>query len=345
MARILPSMIHLRSFRSVYQMACHYLKDPKLRQVFSFHPLLVGGNPFNTSSIYTLILYLERRYGVYFPRGGTTQLVNSLLQLFLRKGGVFHANSPVKHIVVREKMARGIRLENGQEYVADIVVANSDVAWTYKHLIAPEYRRHWTNRRLARQRYSMGLFVWYFGTNKQYTDVAHHTILLGARYKELLLDIFQRKILAEDFSLYVHRPTATDPTLAPPGGDTFYVLSPVPNLQGKINWAEVAPRYQKKLAKFLEQTILPELEAHLVESFWVTPEYFANTLWSEAGAAFSMEPTLTQSAYFRPHNQSEDIQNLFFVGAGTHPGAGLPGVLSSAKVLEHILPAAAACVA
>jgi len=339
MARIVPAMVRLKSFRSVYSMVSSYVKDERLRQVFSFHPLLVGGNPFTTTSIYTLIAFLERKWGVHFPIGGTGALVRGLVKLIEGQGGTVRCNAPVEQILVEGGRARGVRLESGEEIAADVVVSNADSAWTYRHLLPASARRRWTNRRIDRLRYSMGLFVWYFGTKRKYDDVAHHTILLGPRYKGLLDDIFTKHRLAADFSLYLHRPTATDPALAPPGCDSFYVLSPVPHLGSGTDWkAEVEP-YRRKIARYLERTILPGLEEATVVSETLTPQGFEDDLSSYRGAAFGVEPVLTQSAYFRPHNRSEDVEGLYLVGAGTHPGAGVPGVLSSARVLDRIVPA------
>jgi phytoene desaturase len=221
------------------------------------------------------------------------------------------------------------------------VVSNADSAWTYRYLVPPEARRRWTDARIDRQRYSMSLFVWYFGTRRQYPGVAHHTIMLGPRYRGLLDDIFNRHVLADDFSLYLHRPTATDPSLAPPGSDAFYVLSPVPNLQSGTDWAVTAERYRRSIEDLLGDTVLPGLRDEVVTSRLLTPLDFQDRLSSFRGAAFGMEPILTQSAFFRPHNESEDVERLYIVGAGTHPGAGLPGVLSSARVLDKVVPDAA----
>jgi phytoene desaturase len=221
---------------------------------------------------------------------------------------------------------------------ADIVVCNSDTAWTYKHLIAPEHRKHWTDSKINRMKSSMSLFVWYFGTNKRFDDVPHHMILMGPRYKELLTDIFKRKVLAKDFSLYLHRPSASDPSVAPAGCDTFYVLSPVPHLEAGVDWATQAEPYRKAIAKYLNDTVMPGFEAHVTESFVTTPLDFEKRLLSFRGAAFGPEPILLQSAYFRPHNRSEDIDRLFMVGASTHPGAGVPGVIGSAKALDKVIP-------
>lgn len=340
MARIVPDMIRLRSFRSVYSMVSSYVKDERLRQVFSFHPLLVGGNPFTTTSIYTLIAFLERKWGVHFPVGGTGALVRGLVGLIEGQGGTVRCNAAVEEILVTDGHAVGVRLESGEVIAADVVVSNADSAWTYRHLLPADKRRKWTNRRIEKMRYSMSLFVWYFGTKRRYEDVAHHTILLGPRYRGLLEDIFDEHRLAADFSLYLHRPTATDPGMAPPGCDAFYVLSPVPHLESGTDWRREAEPYRQKIARYLESTVLPGLEDALDVSEMLTPQGFQDDLSSFRGAAFGVEPVLTQSAWFRPHNRSEDVQGLFLVGAGTHPGAGVPGVLSSARVLDSIVPAA-----
>lgn len=341
MARIAPEMIRLQSFRSVYGLVSSFIKDDRLRQVMSFHPLLVGGNPFTTTSIYTLIAFLERKWGVHFPMGGTGALISGLVELILGQGGEVRCKAPVKRILVAKGRATGVRLETGEVLAAEVVVSNADSAWTYRHLLDPADRKKWTDSRVERMRYSMGLFVWYFGTKRKYEDIAHHTIMLGPRYKGLLDDIFKNKILADDFSLYLHRPTATDPSLAPEGCDGFYVLSPVPHLESATNWAEEGERYRKRIEQLLEQTVLPGLSNSIVTSEILTPQGFQDQLSSLRGAAFGVEPVLTQSAYFRPHNKSEDVENLFLVGAGTHPGAGVPGVLSSARVLDMIVPDAA----
>lgn len=338
MARIVPAMMRLKSYRTVYGLVSKYIKSDKLRQVFSFHPLLVGGNPFQTTSIYSLICFLERKWGVHFPMGGTGALVKGLVGLIEGQGNEVRVSCGVEEILVRDGRAVGVRLEDGATIDADIVVSNADSAFTYKHLIKPEHRRVWTDAKVDRTKYSMSLFVWYFGTNRKYDDVAHHTILLGPRYRGLLDDIFNKKVLAEDFSLYLHRPTATDPSLAPEGHDGFYVLSPVPHLDADVDWRTQAEPYRKKVEQYLESTVMPGLSDHIVSSHLLTPIGFRDELSSVKGAAFGMAPVLTQSAFFRPHNQAEGIDRLFLVGAGTHPGAGVPGVLSSAKVLERVLP-------
>ena len=338
MARVVPAMIRLESYRTVWGLVSKYVRDDRLRQVMSFHPLLVGGNPFSTTSIYSLIAFLERRWGVWFPMGGTGALVDGMVSLIEGQGGTLRLGETVREIEVRGGRARGVRLGNGERIEADVVVSNADAAWTYRYLVPKHARRRWTDRRVERARYSMSLFVWYFGTRRKYEDVAHHTILLGPRYEELLRDIFERKVLAEDFSLYLHRPTATDPKMAPDGCDAFYVLSPVPHLEAGIDWSHETERYRAKIARFLESAILPGLEASLATSRVLTPEGFHDDYLSFRGAAFGMEPVLQQSAWFRPHNRSEDVERLYLVGAGTHPGAGMPGVLSSARVLDRVVP-------
>jgi phytoene desaturase len=338
MARALPDMVRLESYRTLYGLVSKHVKDERLRFVLSFHPLFVGGNPFTVTSIYGLITFLERKSGVHFAMGGTGSLVQGLVRLIEGQGGMVRCNEEVREITLNERTATGVRLASGETLAADIVVSNADAAWTYRYLLPPQVRRRWTNRRIERARYSMSLFVWYFGTKKQYPDVPHHTILLGPRYRELLHDIFERKVLADDFSMYLHRPTATDPSLAPPGCDAFYVLSPVPHLDSGTDWRKQAEPYRQALARELSATMLPDLEQQIVTSHMLTPQDFQDRLLSFRGAAFGMEPVLTQSAWFRPHNRSEDIERLYLVGAGTHPGAGLPGVLSSARILDSVVP-------
>jgi phytoene desaturase len=338
MAKIAPEMIRLSSFRSVYALVSKFFRHPHLRIVFSFHPLLIGGNPFTASSIYCLIAFLERRWGVHFAMGGTGRLVEGLVGLIRGQGGTLRCNEEVREIVVENGAARGVRLASGEILDADIVVSNADSATTYRDLLPDAARSRWSNKRIARARYSMSLFVWYFGTRKKYENVPHHMMLLGPRYRELLNDIFARKILADDFSLYLHRPTATDPSLAPDGCDAFYVLSPVPHLQSGTDWSTMAEAYRRAIARKLGDTVLPDLENQVVTSHMLTPQDFQDRLSSYRGAAFGLEPVLTQSAWFRPHNRSEDVERLYLVGAGTHPGAGLPGVLSSARILDSLVP-------
>ncbi|WP_026222716.1 phytoene desaturase [Methylocystis rosea] len=338
MARIAGDLIRLQGYRSVYGLVSQFFRDERLRTIFSFHPLLIGGSPFRASAIYCLIAALEKRWGVHFAMGGTGSLVSGLVGLIDRQGGEMRCNAEVGSIIVEKGVAKGVQLASGERIDSDIVVSNADSAWTYRYLLPASARRRWSDRKLDRASYSMGLFLWYFGVRRRYEDVAHHTILLGPRYRELLKDIFHHKTLSEDFSLYLHRPTATDPSLAPPGCDTFYVLSPVPNLEGGQDWSALAERYRQNIAQALEATILPGLTSDIVTSRVATPLSFEAELNAFHGAAFGLEPILTQSAWFRPHNASEDVRNLFLVGAGTHPGAGLPGVLSSARILDKVAP-------
>ncbi|MFK8051445.1 MAG: phytoene desaturase [Woeseiaceae bacterium] len=338
MIRVLPDLLRVQFYRSVYGLVARYIKHPKLRMVFSFHPLLVGGNPFTTTAVYTLIAHLERSHGVHFAMGGTGSLVNGLVNLIESRGGRMRYNAPVEQITVENGKATGVRLENGDVLSADIVVSNADSAATYRDLLSDTRRKRWTDRKIARAKYSMSLFVWYFGTNRKYDDVDHHMILLGPRYQQLLKDIFDHKVLAKDFSLYLHRPTATDTSLAPDGCDAFYVLSPVPNLGADIDWSVMGERYRAAIAESLSETVLPGLEDAVVSSHMLTPDDFGDRLSSVQGAAFGLQPILTQTAWFRPHNRSEEVENLFLVGAGTHPGAGVPGVISSAKVLDEVVP-------
>jgi phytoene desaturase len=341
MVKVAPDILKLGGYRSVYSQVAKYIKDERLRVVFSFHPLLIGGNPFTASAIYTLIPYLERQWGVHFAMGGTGQVVAGLADLIKGQGNPIRCGVEVEQILVTSGRATGVRLKGGETVAADIVVSNADSAWTYRKLLPPEARKRWTNRKLDRARYSMSLFLWYFGTDRQYPDVAHHTIALGPRYRGLLTDIFTRKVLSKDFSLYLHRPTATDPSLAPPGCDAFYALSPVPNLGGTTDWRTEAEPYRKTIEAELSATLLPDLGKHVVSSKLMTPIDFRDGLCALRGAAFGLEPVLLQSAWFRPHNKSEDVAGLYLVGAGTHPGAGVPGVLSSAKVLDRVVPHAA----
>ena len=338
MAKVAPDLIKLEGYRTVWSLACKHVKDARLRVVLTFQSLLVGGNPFATTSVYCLIAFLERRWGVHFPIGGTGALVRGLVGLIEGQGGSVQCSRGVARITVEAGRASGVQLESGEHLAADVVVSNADSAWTYKHLLAPEHRKRWTDKRIAKARYSMSLFVWYFGTRRRYEDVAHHTILLGPRYRELLGDIFDRKLLAEDFSLYLHRPTATDASLAPDGCDAFYVLSPVPHLESGTDWRAVAEPYRQAVEARLEERLLPGLSGQIATSRLLTPQDFQDRLSSYRGAAFGLEPVLTQSAWFRPHNRSEEVQGLYLVGAGTHPGAGLPGVLSSARILDTVVP-------
>ncbi len=338
MARQAPDLLRLGGARSVYGLVSRYLKDPRLRMALSFHPLFLGGNPFDTTAVYCLIAYLERRWGVHFAMGGTGALVRGLVKLIEGQGGALRLRADVARIVVEEGAARGVQLRSGEIIDADIVVSNADAAYTYRNLVPAADRTRWTDAKIDGAKYSMSLFVWYFGTRRRYPDVEHHTILFGPRYRGLINDIFNTKVLAKDMSLYLHRPTATDPSLAPEGCDGFYVLSPVPHLDAGIDWATQAEPYRQAIARRLSQTLLPGLENEIITSRVTTPLDFQDRYCSVKGAAFSLAPTLLQSAWFRPNNRSEDVKGLYLVGAGTQPGAGIPGVLSSARMLDALVP-------
>lgn len=339
MLKVAPDLIKLQSYKTVYKYVAQFIKDEFLRRCFSFHPLLVGGNPFDTTSIYAMIHYLEREWGVHYAMGGTGAIVDALEKLILEQGGKIQTEAEVDEILVTNGKATGVRLKNGEKFEADEIVSNADVAFTYKNLINPKHRKKYTDRKIERTKYSMSLFVIYFGTKKRYLDsgLAHHNIILGERYKGLLEDIFHKKTLSEDFSLYLHMPTITDPSMAPDGCEGFYVLSPVPHLGSGTDWNEMAPKYRNAIMNFLEENYLPDLQENIIAEHYIDPLHFQNVLNSYKGSAFSVEPILTQSAWFRPHNKSEDVDNLYFVGAGTHPGAGLPGVLSSSIIAQNLI--------
>ena len=340
MLRQIPALLRLRCQDTVWQLVSRHLKSPKLRQAFSIQPLLVGGNPFDTTSIYGLIHYLERAYGVHFAMGGTAAITSALGALMVRQGIRLQLGTTVRSIDIEDGVASGVTLEDGSSITADVIVSNADPAHLYSAMIKPDDQAPSARLKLAAAEFSMGLFVLYFGTTRQYPDVAHHTIWLGERYRELLTDIFHHKELSEDFSLYLHRPTATDASFAPAGCDSFYVLCPVPNLRGAIDWAVQGPRLQSRIVAALEATILPGLSDCMTSDFTMTPENFRSNYLSAHGAGFSVAPLFRQSAWFRFHNRAEGIRNLYLVGAGTHPGAGLPGVLCSAKVLDALIPSA-----
>lgn len=341
MLKVLPDLIRLRSDRSVAAFVNSHIKDPRLRQVFSFHPLLVGGNPFQTTSIYALIHKLEQEWGVWFAMGGTGALVKGLVNLFKDIGGTIRYTSEVDRVIIDDAdgtpRAKGVTLKSGESLAADVVVCNADVAQAYMSLVPTKYRRRNTDEKIKKMRYSMSLFVMYFGTDRQYPDMAHHEILMGPRYKQLVEDIFTKKHLADDFSLYLHRPTATDPSLAPEGCDSWYVLSPVPHLESDTDWETMRTVYRDRIVKELEQRYMPGLSKHIVSEHIIDPVHFRDTLNSYLGSAFSVEPILFQSAWWRPHNKSEDVEGLYFVGAGTHPGAGLPGVMSSGTIASRMI--------
>jgi len=340
MLRQVPHLLGLRNYETVWQMVSRHLVSDKLRRAFSIQPLLVGGNPFDTTSIYGLIHFLERAHGVHFAMGGTGAVTRALGGLMQRQGVEVRLGSTVERIRIEQGVARGVEFADGTVLEADIVVSDADAAHLYQDLVPRADQALATRAKLSQAHYSMGLFVMYFGTTRTYPDVAHHTIWMGERYRELLEDIFHRQKLAEDFSLYVHRPTATDPSFAPAGQDSFYVLCPVPNLQAGIDWATEGPRLRDRIVDALERTMLPGLKASITADFYKTPEDFRDEYRSVHGAGFSVAPIFRQSAWFRFHNKSESVRNLYLVGAGTHPGAGVPGVLCSAKVIDALIPAA-----
>lgn len=340
MLKVAPDMIRLQNYRSVYSLVSKYIKDPRLRQVFSFEPLLVGGNPAKITSIYLLIHWLERKWGVYFAKGGTTALVSAFKRLLEKKGATIHTDASIAKVEVQSGKVTGVVTADERRFDCDVLVCNGDPVRVYRDMIDSQWRSKHTDRALARKSHSMSLFVAYFGAKRTYPDLCHHTILLGPRYKELLKDIFSYKVLADDFSLYLHAPTRTDASMAPDGHECFYVLSPVPNAESGIDWKDMEQRYRDKIYRWLDSNHLPGLMDNMTVNFSITPDYFEQTLQSEKGAAFGIEPSFTQSAYFRFHNRSEDVSGLYFVGANTHPGAGVPGVLNSAKVLEKVVPKA-----
>jgi len=342
MLRVAPDLVRLQTYLSVYSYTSQFIKNNFLRQAFSFHPLLVGGNPFDTPGIYAMSHHLEREWGVHYAVGGTGAVIQALVKLFEELGGKISYNTEVKQILTDGRKVNGVRLADDSIHRADFVVSNADVAYTYRNMIPEKLRRKYKNKKIDSFNYSMSLFVIYFGTRRRYLDsgLAHHNIILAKRYKSLLNDIFNRKVLADDFSLFLHMPTLTDPSIAPPDTESFYVLAPVPHLGSGVDWNKMARPYRDRIMQFLEENYLPDLRANIIAEHYIDPLHFQNTLNSHLGAAFSIQPQLTQSAWFRPHNQSEDFDNLYFVGAGTHPGAGLPGVLSSSIIVENLIQAA-----
>ena len=344
--RVLPTFARLRADRSVHAHASARVRDPRLRMALSFHPLFIGGDPLHVTSIYSLVSHLESRFGVHYAMGGVQAIADAMAGVIRAQGGRVLLGVEADEILVERGAARGVRLADGRTLRAGLVVSNADPWQTYARLLRGHRRRRWTDPRLGRRRWSMGLFVWYFGTRGtrgRWRDVGHHTILNGPRYDGLLRDIFLRGRLSEDMSLYLHRPAETDPTVAPEGDDTFYALSPVPHLghAAPVDWEAEREGYRAKVAAVLE-TAIPGFEARLSASMILTPEDFRDRYLSPHGCGFSIEPRILQSAWFRPHNVSEEARGLFLVGAGTHPGAGLPGVLSSAEVLGKMVPDAPA---
>ncbi|MEL6204277.1 MAG: phytoene desaturase [Pseudomonadota bacterium] len=346
--KVLPRFAWLRADRSVYAHAARRFRDERLRMAFSFHPLFIGGDPFRVTSMYILVSHLEKAFGVHYAMGGVAAIAQAMARVVEDQGGTLRFGEEADEIVIAENgrrgRATGLRLVSGEEIGADVVVSNADAGHTYNRLLRKHHRRRWTRARLKRSRWSMGLFVWYFGTRgtrEMWRDVGHHTVVNGPRYGGLVEDIFRKGKLADDMSLYVHRPSVTDPTCAPEGDDTFYALSPVPHLghDGRApDWAALAERYRAKVQDVLEDQLLPGLGAHLTASEVFTPETFRDRYLSPLGCGFSIEPRILQSAWFRPHNVSEEAEGLYLAGAGTHPGAGLPGVVASAEVLAKLVP-------
>jgi len=337
MFKQLPALLNLKSYKSVYSLVSSYVKNTNLRRMLSMHPLLVGGNPFTTTSIYGLILYLEKKWGIHYSMGGTGHIIKGLEKLMLEQEIEIIKGHEVENILCNNNKVQGVKLDNNKEIKADYVVCNADPPAVYDKLLNQAKNNKIFNWKRKRMEYSMGLFVYYFGTKKVYEKVEHHTIKFGDKYKEHLDDIFNKKKLNNDISYYLHRPTATDKSMAPEGHDCFYVLVPVPNNQSTIDWSREGDKFKDLVIEKMEKTLLPNLRENIVEDFYLTPDYFEKDLNTKHGSGFSIQPKFSQSAYFRFHNKSEVCDGLYFVGAGTHPGAGVPGVLSSAKVLDKIL--------
>ena len=337
MIKQVPSLLKLKSYQSVYQLVSSYISNEKLRRAFSMHPLLVGGNPFTTTSIYTLILYLEKKWGIHYAMGGTGKVVEALEKLMTEEKIKIQKSAEVTEIIVENKKVKGVVINNQQQINCDYIICNSDPPNVYRNLIKQKDYGFLFKQKMKRMNYSMGLFVYYFGSKKQYKDVAHHTIFFGKSYEEHLKKIFDDKILSDDISYYLHRPSATDPSMAPKGQDAFYVLVPVPNNLSGIDWIKKGEDFKQLVLNKMDKTLLPGIKKNVISDFFLTPDYFETELNTLHGSGFSIQPKFTQSAYFRFHNKSEVYKDLYFVGAGTHPGAGMPGVLSSAKVLDELL--------
>ena len=338
MIQQLPALLKLKSYKSVYSLVSSFIKNEKLRRMLSMHPLLVGGNPFTTTSIYGLILYLEKKWGIHYSMGGTGNIIKGLEKLMLEEGIDIIKNSEVTEIISKSNKITGIKLNNQEIIEAENVVCNADPPAFYEKMLKKNGQGSFIfNWKKKRMEYSMGLFVYYFGTKKIYPNVEHHTIKFGNKYKEHLEDIFNNKKLNNDISYYLHRPSATDKSMAPEGNDCFYVLVPVPNNQSKIDWRTEGENMKNLVIDKMEKDLMPNLRENIVADFYLTPDYFEKELNTKFGSGFSIQPKFTQSAYFRFHNKSEIYDGLYFVGAGTHPGAGVPGVLSSAKVLDKLL--------
>ena len=337
MMKQIPALLKLKSYKSVYSLVSNYISNEKLRRVFSMHPLLVGGNPFSTTSIYTLILFLEKKWGIHYSIGGTGSVVKALEKLMKEENITIIKDAEVTEILTKNKKVTGVKINESKIINCDYVICNSDPPNVYNNLIkSKEDYNFLFKQKMKRMDYSMGLFVYYFGSKKKYNNVAHHTIYFGKSYEKHLDKIFEKKILSKDISYYLHRPSATDSNMAPSGQDAFYVLVPVPNNLSKINWIDEGDKFKDLVLDKMDKTILPGIKENVVSDFYLTPDYFEIDLATLHGSGFSIQPKFSQSAYFRFHNQSEVFNNLYFVGAGTHPGAGMPGVLSSAKVLDKL---------
>ena len=344
--KVLPQFARLRADKSIYAYAKSCVKDEKLRQALSFHPLFIGGDPMHVTSMYALVGYLEKEFGVHYAMGGVQAIADAMAGVVREQGGVIRQNAEVDEILIEGGKATGVRLTTGEQIAAPLIVSNADAGHTYTHLLRNHPKRRWTPKRLKKSRWSMGLYVWYFGTKGtagKWADVGHHTIAMGPRYNGLLDDIFMKGKLPDDMSLYIHRPSLTDPSVAPAGDDTFYVLSPVPHLgwDKAVDWQTEEPIYREKVAAEVEK-IMPGFRDHIVTETVFTPETFRDRYLSPNGSGFSVEPRILQSAWFRPHNISEEARGLFLVGAGTHPGAGVPGVVGSADVVSQLVPDAPA---
>lgn len=330
MLRFIPRMVRMQAYLPVTTLVNRWFEDFRHRFIYSFHPLFVGGNPFSTPAIYLMIPFLEREGGVWFTRGGMYSVVEALGRYFQEMGGTVRTGEEVEEIVVEGGRAVGVRTATGL-HRADIVVSNADPGHTYGTLVGREHRRRWTDRKLARTEWSMSCFLLYIGTRRQYPKLEHHTLILSERYRDLLSDIFDRKILPEDFSMYLHAPTRTDPGMAPAGGESMYVLVPVANQASGLDWSSLKDTFAERVMRFLEEWGLDDLRAETEVLHVFTPDDFESQLNATLGNAFAIEPRFTQTAWFRPHNRSEDVEGLYLVGAGTHPGAGVPGVLMSAE--------------
>ena len=338
MVRAAPALMKHQAWRSVYSIVSGFVKSEKLRQALSFHTLLVGGNPFTASSIYALIHKLERDGGVWFARGGTHALVRAMAAQFERLGGEMRLGDPVVSIDTLGDRAQGVTCASGWTGRADAVAANADVMHSYRDLLRDNRAAARTAKSLAKKSWSPSLFVVHFGVKGTWPGIPHHMILFGPRYQGLLADIYDHGVLPADFSLYLHHPTVTDPSLAPEGHSTFYALAPVPHL-GKfpVDWDAYRDEYERRILDEVGRRLIPDIHERIVTKFSYTPKDFAGDLNAHLGSAFSLEPVLTQSAWFRTHNRDDDIRNLYFVGAGTHPGAGIPGVVGSAKATAALM--------